>query len=579
MPFSGDCSFSLQKGGKMEDRLNINTIAKIIERGRSGDVVALADSLSLCKALETKGSALVAGKKDGAKRVFDKANFKAAHDLNKGLRTYATRLVKETGNKTALNVVKDSLLFDAPHDFDAFCRYIEWERDSDKSFYLPRRKQLLPMVKQLQRLADNELDLLAISCPPGIGKTELAIFFLCFIGGRNPELSILGGSHSNSFLRGVYDEILRIIEGNGEYLWKDVFPEVDLVGTNSKDLRLDLGKRKRFETFEFSSTGSGNAGKVRASNLLYCDDLIADFETAASPERLEKLWQQYTVDLRQRKIGKCKELHIATHWSTQDVIARLEREHENNKRAKFIAFPATDENGKSLWDYPHSLGFTTEFFERQKEMMDDVMYQAIYMNSPIEREGVLFERESLRRYFTLPDREPDAIIAVCDTKNKGTDYCVLPIAYQYGNDFFIEKIVCDNRTPDIVEPELVNALVKYNVQMAQFESNAAGGRIAEDIQKAVVKENGITHITTKWNQTNKETRILSDCGFIKNHFLFRDDSTLSNDPQYKTALRLLTSYSSIGKNKFDDVPDALSMLARFVRSNETNTVSVFRRPF
>ena len=32
-------------------------------------------------------------------------------------------------------------------------------------------------------------------------------------------------------------------------------------------------------------------------------------------------------------------------------------------------------------------------------------------------------------------REPDAIWSVCDTKDKGTDFESLPIAYQYGDKY------------------------------------------------------------------------------------------------------------------------------------------------
>lgn len=178
----------------------------------------------------------------------------------------------------------------------------------------------------MQDLADDKLDLLAISEPPGIGKTTIALFFLTWIGGRYPELPMLGGSHSNGFLRGVYNEILRIVDPNGDYLWHEVFPSSPLVNTDAKNMRIDLAYTKRFETFEFSSIGSGNAGKVRAGSLLYCDDLVDGIETAMSRDRLDKLWQQYYTDLRQRKIGNCKELHIATRWSVNDVIGRLEQQ-------------------------------------------------------------------------------------------------------------------------------------------------------------------------------------------------------------------------------------------------------------
>lgn len=67
------------------------------------------------------------------------------------------------------------------------------------------------MVDALQELADDKLDLLAVSLPPGSGKTTLAIFYLTWLGGKIPNEPMLTGSHSNSFVRGVYDECLRIL--------------------------------------------------------------------------------------------------------------------------------------------------------------------------------------------------------------------------------------------------------------------------------------------------------------------------------------------------------------------------------
>ena len=111
---------------------------------------------------------------------------------------------------------------------------------------------------------------------------------------------------------------------------------------------------------EFTSIGTGNAGLYRAATLLYCDDLVSGIEVALSKERLDKLWETYTTDLRQRKIGDhCKELHIATRWSVHDVIGRLEREYGDSDRAKFIVIPALNENDESNFDYAYGVGFTT----------------------------------------------------------------------------------------------------------------------------------------------------------------------------------------------------------------------------
>lgn len=516
-------------------------------------------------------------------RLQEAENFDEAHRRNKEIRRLSGKYAVEQGSARMLEINKRALLFDAPYDFDAHCRYIEWNRPADKRFYLPRRKQLYRVAQALQRLADGELELLAISLPPGVGKSTLALFFLTWLGGKNPEKPILGGSHSNSFLRGVYDECLRILQPGGEYLWHDVFPTVQVVKTNAQDMMIDLGEDKksgkRFATLEFSSIGSGNAGKVRAENLLYCDDLVDGLETALSRDRMDKLWNLYATDLRQRKIGDCRELHIATRWSVQDVIGRLEQSYGDSKKAEFITVPALDENDRSNFDYGNHAGFTTSFYHQQREVMDDASWRALYMNQPIEREGLLYSEDELRRYFELPDGEPDAILSVCDTKDRGADYCVMPIAYQYGQDFYIEDVICDNSNPEIVEARLVTVLLKHKVHMSRFESNSAGGKVAEKIQKDVKEKGGRTKITTKYTTQNKETRIIVASPFVKERFLFKSGTAVKGDKEYKRFLSQLCSYTMMGKNKHDDTVDACAMLSEFIQSLEGAKVTVFQRPF
>lgn len=516
-------------------------------------------------------------------RLLEPEDFSLAHKRNKEVRRLSAKFAAEQKSLRMFELNKRSLLFDAPYDFDAHCRYIEWNREPSKRFYIPRRKQLLRVAKALQRLADDKLDLLAVSMPPGTGKSTLAIFFLTWLGGRNPEKPILGGSHSNAFLRGVYDECLRIMDSQGDYLWKDVFPKVQVVKTNAQDMMIDLGedkkKGKRFATLEFSSIGSGNAGKVRAENLLYCDDLVSDIQQAMSKERLDTLWTQYSTDLRQRKIGSCKELHIATRWSLVDVIGRLETLYDGNDRAEFIVMPALNEEDESNFDYGNSAGFTTQFYHEQRDAMDDASWRALYMNQPIEREGQLYNEDELRRYFELPDREPDAILSVCDTKDKGTDYCFMPVVYQYGQDFYLDACVCNNGVPELVEAQLVSMLLDKKVHMSQFESNSAGGKIAEKVQKEVKERGGRTKITTKYTTANKETKILVNAPWVKEHVLFKDNSVINADKVYRKMLNFLCGYTMAGRNKHDDVPDGMAQLAEYVQQLAGNKVEIFRRQF
>ena len=563
---------------------HVRLISTLLERNEPS---ALQDAFEVARELETLDSVVVQGRgrRERPTTIYDEDNFGDAHDASKLIRSAANKLLSAgIDSENMHDLYYRTHLFDAPHFFDSFCIYMERDRDIKKQFYLPRRKQLLPCVQSLQDLEDGLLELLGISEPPGVGKTTLAEFFLAWTSGRNPFLPSLTGSHNNAFLGGVYGEMLRLFDSNGEYRFSDVFPGLTVVNTNARDMMIGLGYTRsddmRFKTLEFTSIGSGNAGKVRAMNILYCDDLVSSIEEAMSIERLDKLWQAYYTDLRQRKVGtRCKELHIATRWSVHDVLGRLEREYEGDPRARFIRFPALDENDESNFDYPYGLGYSTEALHKQREIMDEPSWKALYMNEPIEREGLLYESGELRRFFDLPEREPDTILAICDTKEQGSDYCVMPVLYQYGQDFYLDTVIFDNGKVETVEERVAQKLVDRKVRMCRIESNRGGTMFAQNVQKRVKELGGMTSISTKWTQSNKETRIIANSGMIKSHVLFKDESYYAKDREYRDAMSQLCSYSMMGKNKHDDFPDVLGLFVDWQLSDRINTVTLVKRPF
>lgn len=470
------------------------------------------------------------------------------------------------------------LLAAAPYDFDSYLLYLEWEREPSKKFYVPRRKVLQPIVKAMQDMIDDKIDLLTISMPPGTGKSTLGIFFLSWVMGRYPDSQNLASAHSGMLTRSFYDGVYQIIT-DSEYLWKDVFRGVNLAATNSKEETIDLHKRHRFSTLTCRAINASLTGATRCDKILYADDLCSGIEEAMSKERLDKLWFSYTNDLKSRKKEGAKEIHIATRWSVHDVIGRLEVQYGDDPRARFIVLPAFDENGESNFDYDYGVGFGKEYFEDMRANLDDASFKALYMNQPIEREGLLYDIDELRRYFELPLGEPDAIIGICDTKDKGSDYAFLPAVYVYGNDYYIEDCVCDNNLPNIVDARLVDILIRNKVQLCRFESNSAGGRIAEKVQSEIKERGGITRITTKFTSANKETKIIVNSAWIKEHCLFKDDSLYKKQSDYGKMMDMLGSYTVAGKNKHDDVPDGLAMLSEFAQSMSGSRVEVFRRPW
>ena len=482
------------------------------------------------------------------------------------------------GKEDALKHLRRAYFLTAQDYFDDFLIANEWDRPPKNRFYLPRRKQLLPIVKEMQRLHDGEIKVLGVSLPPGVGKTTTAEFFLDFTVGKNPLDGTLTVSHNNAFLRGVYEDTIRRLDPDGEYAYHEIFPHNNIVKTNALDLKIDINKAQRFSSYQFRSIGGQNSGLARAIGLLYVDDVVGSIEEAMSEERMQALWTSFNTDVLQRMQGEIPILLIGTRYSIRDPIGRMEQEYEGDPSAVFIKVPALNKYGESNFDYGGKIGFTTKYFKKIRDLMDTASFEAIFQNEPVERSGILYHTDELQRYFDLPVEEPDAIWAVCDTKNKGDDYFCMPIAYQYGDKFYIVAFVCDNKTPEVVEPRLVDALLKHGVKMARFESNSAGGRIAENVQKKVNDAGGITKITTKYSTANKDTRIIVDSAFVKEHFLFLDPEKY--DPEYRVAMNFLTTYTMSGKNKHDDVPDSLSMLADFVQMKVVNNKAfVVKRPF
>lgn len=483
----------------------------------------------------------------------------------------------------------EALLLEAQNKVvDSFFRYIEKKRVPKERFYMPRRKCFLKigLVDALQGMIDDRYDILCISLIPGAGKTTIEKFFNAAIIGWFPNDFNLFYSHSGDITRMYYDGMIEIVTNPDEYAWNEVFPNLSVTRTDAKMEQFNVGKYKPFPSVQCTSVGSKNAGKVRASKFLLVDDMIGGIEEALNPTILDKLWNKYAVDARQRKIQdtdghNCKEIHIATRWSVNDVIGRIQNMYAGNPRVKVIAVPDIDPNtGESNFDYEYS-GFTVEFFQDQQLLMDEISYKCLYKQEPIEREGLLFPDDKIRRFLNLPHGEPEIITGQCDTKGKGTDYFVMPILQKYGEDYYCVDCVCDNTADYEMQYEnAANVLVNNKVQECEFERNAGGDRVAMEVNKRVEGKGWICNITDMPTETNKEARIFQCSSWILQHVIFKDSSKYTPKEPYGVMMSLLKQYSVSGKKQLDDVPDVFSNFAlRMTKGNRVAKVEATANPF
>ena len=515
-----------------------------------------------------------------------------AFSKNKEVRDYAMKISKyahemagymaaQTGSGEFDDLYWKYLLLEAQnYQVDSGLLYLEKNRLPKERFYEPRRVVFVKhqIIQSLQDLMDDELDIFGLSVPPGCGKSTLEDFFLSLVGGWFPNDFNLSSAHSSILTRSLYDGVLEIINDPVEYTWHEIFPTIQLTNTNAKETTVNLERNGRFKTWTFRSIDGSLTGATRCNRFLTADDLVSGIEEALNKNRLETLWTKVVNDLRSRRLEGCKEIYIATRWSVHDPIGKLQQLYEGNPKAKFIAIPALDENGESNFMFTVN-GFSKKYFMDAKESMDDISFNCLYQQQPIEREGLLLPASELRRFFfskdqvpekqvqfnIFPNREPDAIWGVCDTKDKGTDFESLPIAYQFGEDFYIPAVVFDDNTDyDTLDRKTADIIIEHNPHKMRFESNQAGGRIADNIEK-MVKGKCRTSIETKYTTANKETKILVNADWIKKHCLFLEPSLYTPKSDYGLFMGNVCSYTTKAKVPHDDGIDSLSMLAEYVQ--------------
>lgn len=508
----------------------------------------------------------------------------------------ALNLLLQTGSKEFEDLYYKYLLFEARnYQVDSGLLYLEKNRILKERFYQPRRNVFLKhnIIGSLQDLMDDKLDIFALSVPPGCGKSTLEDFFLSLVGGWFPNDFNLSSAHSSILTRSLYDGVLEIINDPVEYTWHEIFPNVEIQGTNAKETTVNLERNGRFKTWTFRSIDGSLTGATRCNRFLTADDLVSGIEEALNKNRLDTLWTKVVNDLRSRRLEGCKEFYIATRWSVHDPIGKLQQLYAGNPRARFIAVPALDENGKSNFLFTVN-GFSEKYFNDAKESMDEISYNCLYQQQPVEREGLLLPPDKLKRFFfdredvpdgctdeytIIPDREADAIWAVCDTKDKGTDFESLPIAYQYGDKFFIPDVVFDDTTDyDILDRKTADILIKHNPHKIRFESNNVGNRVAHNIQK-MISGKCRADIETRPTEAHKETKILVNSDYISKHFYFLHPSQYKPKSDYGLFMANVTTYTTRAKVAHDDGPDSLAMMAEYVQNPLGGKATAMRNPF
>lgn len=524
-------------------------------------------------------------------RDYEKENFDIAHEWNHQLRSnvgIAIRSVVEQGNMKDAeqfnHLLFRSLLLGAPYFFDDYLQAVEFGKSFDKKFYAPRRHYLRRYVDCYQEILDGKLDFLSISMPKRCGKSQLGINFTCMLSGKFPDNATLMEGTGDDLVQSFYKGCLEYIQQPNDYHFYDIFPDSKLVQTNADTKILNLVHKSRFPTVMCRSIDARQVGLSEATNLLYLDDCVEGREEAKNRKRLDDKWEVISGDIIGRAIEGTPIVICGTRYSLYDPIGHLQEEmKKQGKRVKIIETPALDPiTDESNFEYVREgrKVFTTQYFRDQREMLSAEQFESEFQQQPFEAKGILFPEGSLNRYFELPvDRDPDSIIAVCDTADTGEDFCALPIAAVYGDEVYIIDVVFDDSLPEVTKPECAKALMENKVVACTFESNNAGSYFARDVQDIMTERGYTCGVRTKRTISNKQTRIEFASDTILKNFYFKDPSTYARGSQYAEFMKNVTTYTRSGKVTHDDAPDSLSLLENELRGLVGAKVKIFKRPY
>lgn len=540
------------------------SIRAVIDR-RPGDNGAYSDLFSLCREWETE-------------------DFSAAHKVNKELLALSANQVVRGGGAKFYEQWRRCLLFEAPHDFDSFMTYIELDRKPEKRFYAPRKHYLRPMVQGFQDVLDGKLRLLTISMPKRAGKSQTGINFVNMISGKFPDRSTLMEGTGDDLVKSFYNGCLEYLTVPNEYLFYDVFPDARLVQTNADTKTVNLKSKSRFPTIMCRSIDARQVGLSEATNVLYLDDCVEGREEAKNRQRLDDKWEVISGDIMGRAIEGTPMVFTGTRYSLYDPIGRVQEHAQREGWAwRAIEIPALDlVTDESNYEYEREgkKVFTAAYFREQRELLSAEQFESEFQQQPFEAKGLLFNKDELNYYFELPsDKDPDTVIAVCDTAESGSDSTAMVILKLYGEDVFVDDVVFDDSPADVTKPQCAKKLVEHKVSTAVFESNNAGAYYSRDVDALVKSLGGSVSVRTKRTISNKQTRIEFASDGIKKRFYFKDQSTYKRGSQYWNFMKEVTTYTRSGKVPHDDAPDVLSLAENELRMLVGSKVEVFKRPY
>lgn len=433
-----------------------------------------------------------------------------------------------------------------------FCRFMV------PQFYTDDRPYLRDVCDLMQRCAERRSGKRgAIIClGPRYGKSLTMSLLDAWWIGKHRETSIMRGSYGADLAETLSKQVMTFIQGDR---YQQVFPGVRL--KLDHQAVADWAVEGAVTTSYFCAGVMGPFTGKGASGIAELDDQVKNEDDALNEAQLEKHWNWYTSVFQTREEEhdgvRCPELFVGTRWSNRDIIGRKLAESDPGDY-EYYELPGMTADGRSACEATVS----TESVQQMKKEMPDFIFNAVIMQHPIERSGVLYPWTELRK-FRMKDMEEQLTNAVCqgyvDTADSGEDSLCGVYARNVGERWYVTDVVFTTDDMTITRPRIVRTTIREKCRRLPIESNNGGRYYASTIRDDLRASGYFCPVVDISHTSNKETRILTMAPAVLEYFVFREDVEPGSD--YERFLRELTSYLKQGRNKHDDAADGITGLA------------------
>lgn len=444
----------------------------------------------------------------------------------------------------------------ARRDFWYYCKLL-----GKKDFYNDKKEYLKDLCNQLQSFIDSNKKILVINMPPRFGKSYTATLFVQWLLGRNNKLKIMTGSYnetlSSTFAKQVRD-MIATEQTQGVTVYRDIFPDTKIKYGEASMNKWALEGSQVANYLATSPTGTATGF---GADLIVIDDLIKNSEEAYNSNVLEKHIDWFTNTMLSRTEKGFKLIIIMTRWTSNDLAGFILSNYDD---VVHINYKAINDDGTPLDEGTLSL---EDFEFKTKNMAKEIVY-ANYQQEPIDIKGRLYNE--FKTYIDLPKEKIVKISAYCDTADTGDDFLCNIIYADCKDSAYILDVIYTKEAMEITEPLVAEAYKKFDVNVADIESNNGGRAFARNIER-ITRDKGNYKTVIKWfhQSGNKIARILSNSAWVNANIYMPIDWK----NKWSEFAKDIISYQKEGKNKHDDAPDALTGVAeKTINRNEMRTI-------